>query len=138
MKEQLQKFRLLNRGRLILLAMMMFIGQGVVFSQGIKTVTTNADDGAGSLRQVIADAVDGDVIQFDGAITTITVDSTLNLGDKTLTIDGEGSLVLERDILSLDSFTVVTITGAPDKVVTIKNLTIQNGFSKGAWWRTAC
>lgn len=115
---------------MILLAMIIFIGQGVGFSQGIKTVTTNADDGAGSLRQTIADAVDGDIIYFDGAITTITFDSTLNLGDKTLTIDGGGAVILERAVLALDSFRIVTVTGAPDKEVTIKSLTIQNGFSK--------
>jgi predicted outer membrane repeat protein len=130
MKKQLQVFLSMNYGRVLLLAMMIFIGQGAAFSQGTITVTTNADDGAGSLRQAIADAVDGDVINFDPAITAITFNSTLNLGDKTLTIDGGGNVILHREVLALDSFRLVTITGVPDKEVTLTRLTIQNGFSK--------
>lgn len=130
MKKQLPEFLSIKFGRLILLAMILFIGQGVAISQGTITVTTNTDAGDGSLRQAVADAVDGDVIQFSGAITTITLDSTLTLGDKTLTIDGGGDVVLNRDVVNLDSFRLVTITGVVDKVVTIKSLTIQNGYAK--------
>jgi predicted outer membrane repeat protein len=110
--------------------MMIFIGRGAAFPQGTITVTTNADDGAGSLRQAIVDAVDGDVINFDPAITSITFNSTLNLGDKTLTIDGGGNVILHREVLALDSFRLVTITGVLDKEVTLTRLTIENGFSK--------
>lgn len=130
MKKQLQEFLSVNYGRLLFLAMMIFIGQGVALSQGTITVTANSDAGAGSLRQAIADAVDGDVIAFDGAITTITLESSLELGDKILTIDGGGDVVLNRNRVDIDSFRLVTITGVPDKVVTIADLTIQNGFSK--------
>lgn len=119
----------MNYGRLLFLAMIMFIGQGVAFSQGIKTVTSTANDGDGSLRQTISEAVDGDVIVFSGAIQTITVDSSLNLGDKTLTIDGGGDVVLERSLTAVDSFRVVTINADSGKVVAIKNLTIQNGLT---------
>lgn len=132
MKKQLQDFLSMNYGRLLFLAMIIFIGQGVAFSQGTITVTANTDDGAGSLRQAVRDAVDGDVIDFDGAITTITLDSSLLLGDKTLTIDGGGDVVLNRELVALDSFRLVTITGVMDKVVTIMDLTIQNGLAKGA------
>lgn len=130
MKKQLQAFLSRNYGRLLLLAMMIFIGQGIAFSQGTITVTANTDAGAGSLRQAIADAVDGDVIAFDGAITTITLESSLELGDKTLTIDGGGDVVLNRNRVDIDSFRLVTITGVLDKVVSIKDLTIQNGVAK--------
>lgn len=130
MKKQLQKFLSGNYGRLLMLAMMIFIGQGIAFSQGTITVTTNTDAGAGSLRQAIADAVDGDVIVFDGAISTITLESSLEMGDKTLTIDGGGDVVLDRDRVDVDSFRLVTITGVMDKVVSIMDLTIQNGVAK--------
>ncbi|MDF1572149.1 MAG: Ig-like domain-containing protein [Bacteroidales bacterium] len=130
MKKQLQEFLAMNYGRLLLLAMMIFIGQGAAFSQGTITVTTNTDAGAGSLRQAIADAVDGDVIAFDGAVTMITLESSLELGDKTLTIDGGGDVVLNRDRVDVDSFRLVTITGAPDKLVTITDITLQNGIAK--------
>jgi len=132
MKKQLQEFLSRNYGRLLLLAMLIFIGQGIAFSQGTITVSTNTDGGPGSLRQAIADAVDGDVIKFDGAITTITLESSLDLGDKTLTIDGGGDVVLNRNLVDIDSFRLVTITGVMDKVVTIMDLTIQNGVAKDA------
>jgi len=53
------------------------------------TVTINADDGAGSLRQAIASSHSGDTINFVNGLAaqTITVSSPLNLG-KDLTIDG--------------------------------------------------
>ncbi|HKK62677.1 MAG TPA: Ig-like domain-containing protein [Bacteroidales bacterium] len=130
MKKRLLKFLTHNCGRLLLLAMILFIGQGVGFSQGIKTVTSGADDGDGSLRQTIEEAVDGDIIIFNGQVRTITLDTTLTLGDKTITIDGGGDIILERDIIALDSFRVVDIAPDSAKVVSIKNLTIQNGLLK--------
>lgn len=58
-------------------------------------VTSNADSGAGSLRNVLADAVDGDVIAFDlpAESNVIAVASTLQLpenrfGTQGVTIDG--------------------------------------------------
>ena len=113
----------------ILLLMMIFISQGVLFSQGIKTVTSSADSGDGSLRQIIADAVDGDIIMFDGTVKTITLDTTLTIGDKTLTIEGGGDIILERSLLFSDTFRIVTVMGTLDKVVTMKNLTIKNGYA---------
>jgi hypothetical protein len=40
------------------------------------TVTTTADSGAGSLRQALADASDGDTIQFDAALNGHTITLT--------------------------------------------------------------
>ena len=130
MKKQLQEFLSFNHVRYLFLAMMLFIGQGL-FSQGTITVTTNADSGAGSLRQAIADADSGDVIIFDGAITTITLNSSLELGDSSITIDGGGDVVLHREVVAIDSFRLVTITGAANQVITIKDLTVENGFANG-------
>src|SRR5688572_11520021 len=72
---------------------------------GSTLVTTNADSGAGSLRQIIADACDGATITFDTAGTfstpqTITLTTgelviaknlTINAADAQVTISGGGS-----------------------------------------------
>lgn len=63
-------------------------------------VTTTADSGAGSLRQAIVDARDGDVILFDptvfphGTTTAILLSSFLNT-TKNIEIDGGGRVVLD-------------------------------------------
>lgn len=62
-----------------------------------RVVTTAADSGPGSLRQVLADAQPGDKITFDfTSPTTITVNSPLVI-DKDVTIEGLGpnTLVLQ-------------------------------------------
>lgn len=60
--------------------------------QAITRYVENTDDsGTGSLRQAIADAVDGDRIEFnvDGTITLTTYPYYLAL-DKSITIDATG------------------------------------------------
>jgi Big-like domain-containing protein/Calx-beta domain-containing protein/cadherin-like protein len=65
---------------------------------GSGLVTTTADSGAGSLRQIIADACDGTTINFDTAGVfatpqTITLTSGEILLDKNLTINGSDAQV---------------------------------------------
>ena len=57
-------------------------------------VTTTADSGAGSLRDAIAAASDGDTIQFDAALNgqTITLTSAELVIDKNITINGPGAI----------------------------------------------
>jgi len=66
------------------------------------TVTTNADSGAGSLRQAIADVCVGGTITFNSSLSgaTIALQSALTL-DKAQTIDG--SLLATHITLSGDS-----------------------------------
>ena len=52
------------------------------------TVTALGNDGAGSLRQAVTDAVDGDTIVLPEG--TITLTGVLEILDKTLTIQGQG------------------------------------------------
>jgi uncharacterized protein YjdB len=113
-----------------LIALLVF-SAGMSFSQTKKTVTSDADDGAGSLRQTITDAVDGDTIIFTG-IDTIKLGEPLLLGDKTLVIDGENAISLDGRLLGTDadSNRVITVTGAADKTVTLLNMTIQHGYAK--------
>jgi hypothetical protein len=54
------------------------------------TVTNTNDSGAGSLRQAIADAHDGDTVEF-GVTGTITLTTGELLVDKSISINGPGS-----------------------------------------------
>jgi hypothetical protein len=60
------------------------------------TVTNTNDSGAGSLRQAIADAHDGDTVEF-GVTGTITLTTGELLVDKNVTINGPGSNTLTVD-----------------------------------------
>src|SRR5437016_14194557 len=55
-------------------------------------VTTTADSGPGSLRQALADAQDGDTIQFDPALNgqTILLTTAELVINKNITISGPG------------------------------------------------
>jgi hypothetical protein len=94
----------------------------------VLTVTNTQDSGAGSLRDTIATAVDGDTIQFDAALNgqTITLTSAQIVVAKILTINGPGAdkLTVQRS----------TVTGTPafrifqiNHDVTLSGLTIANG-----------
>jgi hypothetical protein len=74
------------RGLALLAAVML---AGTTASAATVTVTTNADSGAGSLRDTIAAAADGDTIVFDASLdgTTITLGGTKLTIDKNLIID---------------------------------------------------
>src|SRR5215470_11137798 len=100
-------------------------------------VTNNGDSGAGSLRQAIMDACDGDTITFDltnftGPITLTAADPTdatsgLVIG-KNLTITGPGAnlLTVERSSASgTPQFRMFTINVGV--TVTISGLTVTNG-----------
>jgi hypothetical protein len=85
------------------------------------TVTNTDDNGAGSLRQAIINAVSGDTINF--SITgTITLTSGELLINKNLTINGPGASVLA--ISGNNSSRIFNIT-AGDVLVT--GITIQDG-----------
>jgi len=92
----------------------------------VITVTNTNDNGLGSLRQALADAMDGDTISF--AVTgTITLTSGELLIDKNITISEPGaqSLVVDGN----DNSPVFHI--ASGQTVTISGLTITNGRGLG-------
>jgi hypothetical protein len=60
------------------------------------TVTNGNDSGAGSLRQMIADAQAGDTILFQTGVTTVTLTTDQLLIDKNLTIDGGTGVTVQR------------------------------------------
>src|SRR6478672_4844268 len=93
----------------------------------IITVTNTNDSGPGSLRQGLADANDGDTINF--AVTgTIGLTSGELLVSKNITISGPGAenLAVNGNAKS----TVFHI--APGETVTISDLTITNGDSSSS------
>lgn len=93
---------------------------------GVSTIVTNANDsGAGSLRQILADAPPGSTITFDNALSgaTINLASTLVL-TKNVTIDGS-ALAAQVTVSGNNVCRQFYIrTGA---VVEMKNLTLKNG-----------
>jgi uncharacterized repeat protein (TIGR02543 family) len=86
-------------------------------------VTTNADSGAGSLRQTIADAIAGDGITFAGDVTgTITLVSPLAIA-KNLAIVGPGASILT--LSGNDATGIIQISGAT--VFSLQSLTLAHG-----------
>jgi hypothetical protein len=95
------------------------------------TVTSTNDSGAGSLRQAIADANDGDTIDF-GVTGTITLTTDWLLVEKSITISGPGS-----NNLALDSnHARRAFYIGWGRTVTISGLAIINGYAVdgGAIW----
>src|SRR5438876_1713437 len=86
------------------------------------TVTNTNDSGAGSLRQALADANDGDTIHF-GITGTITLTTGELLVDKSVTIGGPGAASLTVDGNLADRVFHVS-SGV---TATIAGLTITNG-----------
>jgi len=94
---------------------------------GAGLVTTIADSGPGSLRQIITDACDGTTITFDTAGVfatpqTILLTSAEIIIDKNITIDGTGAQVTVSGNNAHRSFTINS-----GKTVSIKGLTITGG-----------
>jgi hypothetical protein len=88
------------------------------------TVTNTNDSGAGSLRQAIADANDGDTVEF-GVTGMITLITSELLVDKSITLSGPGATNLSVD--GNGSSRVFHINSG--KTATISGLTIANGAS---------
>ncbi|HBB95950.1 MAG TPA: hypothetical protein DC054_11225, partial [Blastocatellia bacterium] len=96
-------------------------------------VTTNADNGPGSLREAILNACPGSTITFDPALTsngsaTIELTSSELAIDKNLTITGPGANVLSimrSSIGGTPNFRLLNITSG--NTVSISGLTVSNG-----------
>src|SRR5215472_1534496 len=70
------------------------------------TVTNGNDSGPGSLRQALADANDGDTINFDPSVGTVILTTAELAIDKNLTLSGAPQIVssaINRAIGILDS-----------------------------------
>ena len=97
------------------------------------TVTSNADSGAGTLRQAIADAADGDSFDFNlpSGQETITISSELEIS-KGLTIDGSNSdgsgvpVTVQVTTPGSSNFRVFSIN-ASGKTIAINKMTMKGG-----------
>ena len=85
-------------------------------------VTSNSNDGEGSLRQVMADAEGGDTITFSNSFT-ITLVSPITI-NKDIVIDGGDKVTLSGG----EETTIFKITSGN---VEIKNITLRDGLSQG-------
>ena len=100
------------------------VGSSRLDTATITVVNTN-DNGTGSLRQALADAVDGDTINFNSSLNgqTIRLTSGELLVDKRVTISGPGANALAVD--AKHTSRVFYIASGTD--ITISGLTISNG-----------
>jgi hypothetical protein len=89
------------------------------------TVTNTNDSGFFSLRQALADANDGDTINFLGVSGTITLTSGELLVNKSITISGPGANTLAVNGNAASRVFHI----ASGKTVTISDLTVTNGNS---------
>lgn len=91
------------------------------------TVTSSADSGAGSLRNVLSTAANNEVIDFAAALngTTITLTSgALNITGLTLTLDAS-ALAAGVTLSGNHNSRILTITG--NAAVTVRHLHLRNG-----------
>jgi hypothetical protein len=91
-------------------------------------VTNTADAGAGSLRQALTAASDGDTIRFDPSLNgkTITLTSGELLVNKSVAITGPGSAQLSVNGNAAGRVFHIS----PSKTVTMSGLSIVNGISQ--------
>lgn len=107
------------------------------FVENILLVTSNADSGAGSLRQAIADAAFGDIIKFDDSLEVdgvimILLSSQLSIPEKNLTIDGgshtgSGDTLQTRVILDAQELSRCVQINKAGISININDITFSNG-----------
>jgi hypothetical protein len=86
------------------------------------TVTSSADSGAGSLRDVIAASNPGDTIVFDPSVTSIALQTGIDI-DWGVTIDGGSSVTITR--ANTNNFSQFYFSPEqPDQDITFANITI--------------
>jgi hypothetical protein len=87
------------------------------------TVTSSADSGAGSLRDVIAASNPGDTIVFDPSVTSVALQTGIDL-DWGVTIDGGDTVTITRT--NTNNFQQFAFgPELPGQDLTIKNITIE-------------
>src|SRR6266478_9711262 len=94
----------------------------------IITVINTNDSGPGSLRQALADANDGDTINFDASVGTVILTTAELAIDKSLTLSGAPQMVTVARS-SQTEFRIFHVM--PDHSVEIDGLTISGGHITG-------
>jgi hypothetical protein len=92
-------------------------------------VTNTNDSGPGTLRQALADAHNGDTIQFDSALNHRNIGLTSGelVIDKSVTVNGPGSTLL--GVFRSSNTTIRIMHVMPDVTATVEGLTISDGNS---------
>lgn len=97
------------------------------------TVTSAADNGAGSLRAAIANANSGDTIAFDGSLAGQTITLTggqIELAVKSnLTIDGSGAAGLTISGNNASRIFYLNSNYVNPTSLTVKNITLANAYT---------
>jgi len=92
-------------------------------------VKNGNDSGDNSLRDVITNANDGDVITFDASVTNITLANQISFDQANLTIDGGGIVTISGNAsLPFRLFNSTAASG----VLTLRGLRMENGNLTGA------
>ncbi|WP_170113284.1 Calx-beta domain-containing protein [Ahniella affigens] len=91
-------------------------------------VSIGNDSGAGSLRQIIADACANSTITFAPGVTTVNLSSAQVSINKNLTLDGGAGVTLTR-VAGSPNFRILDITSGT--IVLLDNLNISNGSVAG-------
>lgn len=113
-----------KRRYLVIISMVLFCASAMSTHPATSTVTNTNNNGPGSLRQALADANDGDLINF--AVTGTIVLTSGGLGiEKRVTISGPGADQLSIDGNQAQGQCVFGVARA--NAVTISGLTITNG-----------
>lgn len=100
----------------------------------VRTVTSLADSGAGSLRATIAAAPSGSTIRFASSLANKTI--TLTSGQieipagRTLTIDGRDARHLKISGNQSSRIFLLNSTSATPSTLTVQNLTLMNGATR--------
>jgi len=89
------------------------------------TVTNGNDSGPGSLRQALADANDGDTINFDPSVGTVTLTTAELPISKSITVSGAPQMVTVARS-SQTQFRIFHVM--PGQTVTIEDLHITGGY----------
>ena len=89
------------------------------------TVTNGNDSGPGSLRQALADAHDGDTINFDPSVGTVTLTTAELAIGKNITVSGAPNMITVARS-SQTQFRICHVM--PGQTVTIEDLHITGGY----------
>lgn len=94
------------------------------------TVTSNADSGAGSLRNTILGATSGDTINFDPSVagTTITLLSPLPPINPLISMNIQNT---NANAVTINGQSLYQIFSVTSGTITLENLVLQNGVSTG-------
>lgn len=103
------------------------------------TVTSGDDDGAGTLREALANAQDGDTINFSGDLTITVTSAMLVVPVPNVTIDGEDNDVLITAPTSLSATAMLGLydyEGIGDATgATVRNISVGGNPITGGWGR---